>query len=279
MAKLSALLSFSTLAIQAIAFPQYQPLAGLSERELEDILPRLNVVTPPPPPGPPSDTSVKLVNDAAHPFMPLRYGDMRGPCPGLNTLASHGYLPRNGIVTPTQIINAVQDGFNMDNRLALILTYATMLVDGNPLTNLMSIGGKSALTGLDPPKPAIIGGLDTHAVFEGDVSMTRADFFFGDNHSFNQTLFNQFANFSERFGGGNYNLTAAAEYRFFRIQQSISDNPQFSFIAPRYFTAYFEAAFPLVFFVDGRTANGQLSMENALSFFRDMHFPDDFHRA
>ncbi|KIJ33615.1 hypothetical protein M422DRAFT_264382 [Sphaerobolus stellatus SS14] len=168
-----------------IAFPQYQPLGGLSERELEDILPRLNVVTPPPPPGPPSDTSVKLVNDAAHPFMPLSDGDMRDPCPGVNTLASHGYLHCNGIVTPTQIINAVQDGFNMDNTLAIILTYATMLVDGNPLTNLMSIGGKSALTGLDPPKPAIIGGLDIHAVFEGDASMTRADFFLGDNHSFN----------------------------------------------------------------------------------------------
>ncbi|KIJ48858.1 hypothetical protein M422DRAFT_247223 [Sphaerobolus stellatus SS14] len=46
MANFSTLLVFSTLAIQAIAFPQYRPLGGLSERELEDILPRLNVVTP-----------------------------------------------------------------------------------------------------------------------------------------------------------------------------------------------------------------------------------------
>ncbi|KIJ30163.1 hypothetical protein M422DRAFT_187474 [Sphaerobolus stellatus SS14] len=280
MAKFSTLFAFSALAIQAIALPQYRSLAGLSERELEGILPRLNVVTPPPsPPGPPNDTSVKLVNDAAHPFMPLQDGDIRGPCPGLNTLASHGYLPRNGIATPAQIINAVQDGFSMDNGLATLLAYATMLVDGNPLTNLMSIGGKSPLTGMDPPQPAIVGGLDTHAVFEGDASMTRADFFFGDNHSFNQTLFNQFANFSNQFGDGNYNLTTAEEYRFFRIQQSIAENPQFSFISPRFFTAYFESAFPLVFFVDGRQADGQLSVENATSFFRDMQFPDDFHRA
>lgn len=26
-------------------------------------------------------------------------GDVRGPCPGLNTLANHGYLPRNGVAT------------------------------------------------------------------------------------------------------------------------------------------------------------------------------------
>ncbi|KIJ31946.1 hypothetical protein M422DRAFT_185215, partial [Sphaerobolus stellatus SS14] len=120
-----------------------------------------------------------------------RNGDMRGPCPGLNTLASHGYPPRNGIVTPTQIINVVSDGFGMDDTLAVQLAYATMLVDGNPLMNLMSIGGKSSLTGPDPPKPAIVGGVDTHAVLEGDASMTRGDFFLGDNHSFNQTLFNE----------------------------------------------------------------------------------------
>lgn len=55
----------------------------------------------------------------------------------------------------------------MGNGLAKFLTYASFLVDGNPITNLVSIGGKSKLTGEDPPKPAIIGGLDTHQVFEG----------------------------------------------------------------------------------------------------------------
>jgi hypothetical protein len=43
-----------------------------------------------PAPGPPSDTSVKLVNDASHPYKKQRPHDIRGPCPGLNTLASHG---------------------------------------------------------------------------------------------------------------------------------------------------------------------------------------------
>ena len=55
----------------------------------------------------------------------------------------------------------------MANDLALTLTYSAMLVDGNQVTNLLSIGGKTPKTGPDPPKPAIVGGLDTHAVFEG----------------------------------------------------------------------------------------------------------------
>lgn len=61
----------------------------------------------------------------------------------------------------------------MANDLAVFLAYAVHLVDGNLLTNLISIGGKTPETGPDPPAPAIVGGLDTHAVFEGDASMTR----------------------------------------------------------------------------------------------------------
>lgn len=45
---------------------------------------------PPPPPPPIADTSARLVHDAAHPWRAPEEGDMRGPCPGLNTLASHG---------------------------------------------------------------------------------------------------------------------------------------------------------------------------------------------
>ena len=57
----------------------------------------------------------------------------------------------------------------MGNDIAVFVTYGAFLVDGNPLTNLLSIGGKSSLTGPDPPQPAIVGGLDTHAVFEGEI--------------------------------------------------------------------------------------------------------------
>jgi hypothetical protein len=58
-------------------------------------------------------------------------------------------------------------GFNMGNDLALLVTYAAMLVDGNQLTDLISIGSKTPRTGHNPPEPAIVGGLDTHGVFEG----------------------------------------------------------------------------------------------------------------
>ncbi|KIJ26514.1 hypothetical protein M422DRAFT_272390 [Sphaerobolus stellatus SS14] len=174
--------------------------------------------------------------------MPLRKGDIRGPCPGLNTLASHGYLPRNGIATPAQIVEAAQEGLSMDTNSATLVTYASMLIDGNLVTNLMSIGRKSPLTGLDPSQPATIGRLNTHAGFKGDASLTRA------------------------------------EYRFHRIQESITTNPQFSPVAPRILNAYGDPAVATILFVDGRKADGRLNLTNALGFFRDMRMPDDFHR-
>ncbi|KJA24696.1 hypothetical protein HYPSUDRAFT_161601 [Hypholoma sublateritium FD-334 SS-4] len=266
-------------AKDVVSFPNYASLAGLSERELDEIIPQLTVRTLEKPPGQMKNTLTKLVNDPAHPWIAPAPDDQRDPCPGLNTLANHGYLPRDGIATPAQIVNAVQEGFNMANDIAVFVTYAAHLVDGNLLTDLLSIGGKSAKTGPNPPSPAIVGGLDTHAVFEGDASTTRGDAFFGDNHSFNESLFDELTAFSNKFGAGFYNLSVATEFRFQRIQDSIATNPQFSLISPRYYTAYAESVFPVAFFVDGRETNGSLNMTVARGFFQDGRMPNDFFRS
>lgn len=78
------------LASTAVAFPSYGSLAGLSDEQLERIIPTLKVREPQSPPGPLKDTSAKLVNDKKHPWKPAGRNDQRGPCPGLNALASHG---------------------------------------------------------------------------------------------------------------------------------------------------------------------------------------------
>ncbi|EKM77181.1 hypothetical protein AGABI1DRAFT_122208 [Agaricus bisporus var. burnettii JB137-S8] len=265
-----SLFNFVALALactwSALAFPpSYASLGGLPREELDRILPSLQYRSPGAPPGPLKFNGTKLVNDHQHPWKPLKHGDIRGPCPGLNTLASHGYLPHNGIATPAQIINAVQEGFNMENSVARLVVYAAHLVDD--------------VTGPSPQAPANAAGLNTHALFEGDASMTRADAFFGDNHSFNETLFDEFTAFSNRFGAGKYNLTVAAEYRFHRIQESIATNPNFSFVSSRFFTAYAESVFPINFFIDGRQGDGQLDLDVARGFFQNMHMPDGFHRA
>lgn len=61
----------------------------------------------------------------------------------------------------------------MENNLAIFTCYSAFLVNGNLVTDKLSIGQKTAKTGPDPPKPATVAGLNTHNVFEGDTSMTR----------------------------------------------------------------------------------------------------------
>jgi hypothetical protein len=90
--------------------------------------------------------------------------------------------------------------------------------------------------------------------------------------------FIQFSNFSIRFGAGNYNGTVAGELRFQRIHDSIAINPEFSFVSPRYFTAYAESVFPFLFFVDGRVSDGQLNLTVARDFFQNASMPEGFFR-
>lgn len=88
------LFKFVTLALgmasPAIALPSYASLAVLPKRELDSMIPMLDFRLPLTPPGPLKFNGTKLVNDYLHPWKPLRKGDIRGPCPGMNTLASHG---------------------------------------------------------------------------------------------------------------------------------------------------------------------------------------------
>ena len=98
------------------------------------------------------------------------------------------YLPRDGVASPAQIITAVQEGmyhnettkvrydsltlllhlgFNFDHNAAVTATYLGHLLNGNIVTDLLSIGGKTPKTGPPPPAPAHAGGLSVHGTFEG----------------------------------------------------------------------------------------------------------------
>ncbi|EKM78506.1 hypothetical protein AGABI1DRAFT_114754 [Agaricus bisporus var. burnettii JB137-S8] len=275
--------SFVVLAISlvssTIAFPASRSLAGLSIEERDAAVASLRPAYPRPPPPPLADDGTKLVNDAAHRWRPAGRGDKRGPCPGLNTLSSHNWMPRNGVVTPYQMVDATQEGFNMESTLARRFTYSSHLIDGNVITDLMSIGAKTDLTGPAPPPPANPGGLNLHGFIEGDASFTRGDAFHGDNWQFNQTLFDEFAEYINKYGAGNYNYTVAGEFRYQRIQESIATNPQFNFRRLRFFAAYIETIVGVNLFTDGRRDDGQVPLEDTRSFFQDARMPDGFHRA
>ena len=53
-----------------------------------------------------------ISTSGVHKFVPPNFaaGDQRGPCPGLNALANHGYLPHNGVATIAQYTEATNKG-------------------------------------------------------------------------------------------------------------------------------------------------------------------------
>ncbi|EEB97652.1 hypothetical protein MPER_02989, partial [Moniliophthora perniciosa FA553] len=55
--------------------------------------------------------------------------DLRSPCPGLNTLANHGFLPRNGSnITIPAVLEAGLEGFNVHQDLLVLAAKASLLV-------------------------------------------------------------------------------------------------------------------------------------------------------
>ena len=52
----------------------------------------------------------KVSTTGAHAWVAPKNGDQRGPCPGLNALANHGYLPHNGVADIPTIVQAVNTG-------------------------------------------------------------------------------------------------------------------------------------------------------------------------
>ena len=85
--------------------------------------------------------------------------------------------------------------------------------------------------------------------FEGDASLTRTDFFFtGDDHTFNNTLFQQMTNLA--YIGGDktkvanyiYSPSVVAQHQFNRYQDSLNTNPNF-FFGPKAIILYGAASF------------------------------------
>lgn len=173
---------------------------------------------------------VPAPGDTVHQFIaPDPKTDIRGPCPGLNTAANHGFLARDGIVTFSELVDAQQNVYNVGFDLATLLAALGLtLTDGDPITRKLSIGCDATtrtsvaplLTGSEP-------GLDGHNKFEADTSLSRNDFFLGkgDDYTFNGTLFGMMTETT----GGNFDLNGLALYRLQRYQQSLAENPNFYF--------------------------------------------------
>ncbi|TDZ48298.1 putative sterigmatocystin biosynthesis peroxidase stcC [Colletotrichum trifolii] len=178
--------------------------------------------------------------------------DRRSPCPMVNTLANHGYLPRSGLsVSLADLIAGFTAAVNLDPA-------ATTLVGQKAL--LTSTTGNNATFNLDD--------LNAHGIIEHDGSLSRNDIYFGDNHSFKQEIWDSVASY---FTNTTISIPTAAKARAARLQAAAASNPDFSLTADGVQFSFIETALYLSIF--GNLDDGNANTEWVRVLFEQERLP------
>ncbi|KAJ3982090.1 Chloroperoxidase [Lentinula detonsa] len=203
-----------------------------------------------------------------HAFVPPGPNDSRGPCPGLNAMANHGYIPHSGIATIDEFAQGTYEVFGMGSDLSLFLPVYGTALDGDIPSLSFSIG--SILSPLLLPE----GLTASHNNYEADVSPTRGDLYeYDNNYDVQMSQFLQLYNLQSNVSDPskvNYDLDVLTAFRLSRFQQSI-DNNQYFFNGPITGVLVQPAAYQFIFrFMANKSEEypeGRLDREVLKSFF------------
>ncbi|KAJ8087932.1 hypothetical protein PM082_013483 [Marasmius tenuissimus] len=156
--------------------------------------------------------------------------DARGPCPGMNTLANHGFLPRGGRnITVSIALKAAQDAFNVQRDV--LITAAKLAVLSSPLDD------QFALTDIV-----------LHGNFEHDAFLSRFDEELGDPLAFSEQIYTVLADSNP--GVDYYNVTSGGQIQRIRTEQSRANNPNFRNTVKEFLFRSTESSFYLAVFGD-----------------------------
>ncbi|KAI1743859.1 Chloroperoxidase [Xylaria scruposa] len=181
----------------------------------------------------PLTTPINVSGKYAFKAPDLQNGDLRGPCPGLNALANHGYIPHDGIVGFLDVLGPANTVYGMSLDLITLLAGVVTAYVGNPasLHPGFSIGGVSSkssnilgnLLGLLGKPRGLIG---SHNIIESDSSPTRNDLYVtGNAYTMNMTLFERLLGFAG--DDGFITMDGLADFAADRFSESIATNPIF----------------------------------------------------
>ncbi|KIK53709.1 hypothetical protein GYMLUDRAFT_207262 [Collybiopsis luxurians FD-317 M1] len=196
--------------------------------------------------------SSATVDWSAHQWQAPGPNDSRGPCPGLNTLANHGFLPRSGTnITVQMILDAIDEGYNVQ-----------------PIT-ILRAAAKLALLTTDNIDNFDLQDLALHGTIEHDTSLSRNDFALGDNIHFNETVFTTLNNSNP--GVDYYNTTSAGQVLVQRLEEDKIANPNLINTAKEFFVRVGESA--LYLSVMGNVTTGVAPKQFVQIFFREERMP------
>lgn len=123
--------------------------------------------------------AVGLVQGEIPEWHPPHSGDLRGPCPALNSLVNHDSISRDGKqLTVPVLIKAINEQLNISVEMANTLATAGLSTASNPQSGTFSMAD-----------------LTKHHIIEHDASLSRKDAAAGDNYSFSKEIFEEFLSY------------------------------------------------------------------------------------
>jgi hypothetical protein len=149
----------------------------------------------------------------------------------MNTLANHGFLPRDGRnITRENAVYALTTALNFNATVANIMWEQAVIANPEPNATFFTLDN-----------------LNRHNVLEHDASMSREDAAFGNNHVFNQTIFDTTTQF---WTGPILDANMLANGKLFRQIVSKSTNPNYTFTTTTEAFSLGEVAAPIIIFGD-----------------------------
>ena len=181
--------------------------------------------------------------------------DIRSPCPVVNALANHGYIPSDGRNVSYNEVKTALSELGISHPLRTALTYGSYLEHkDNPPTGawafiknpfayfLRRFGMRNPDQQDSSGKECLnLDQLDRHNAVEHDVSLSRRDFAQGDNHTSQKDLVAEILNSSS--DGKRFTTEDFAKLRKQRLEQQKRDNPDLMFGSTQEVVAYGEVGF------------------------------------
>lgn len=152
-------------------------------------------------------------------------GDVRGPCPAMNSMANHHIIPHNGKnLTVSLVAEALAGTFNLSPEMGTIVA---------------GIGLNTA------PDPSLgyfqLDHLNKHNAFEHDASLSRVDFAFSGEEGVAKFDNETFHRWFSHFDGLEYiDMEIAAKARYAQVQYSRKHTPGFTYEQQHRITSYAE---------------------------------------
>ncbi|KAF9877182.1 chloroperoxidase-like protein [Colletotrichum karsti] len=172
-------------------------------------------------------SAFSLAEDPKFPYQVPDLKANRSPCPVLNALANHGYLPRDGMnINMEQLKFAFTKALNIDEKVTVKLA--------EPTFPISTTGNASTVNLKD---------MEKHNVIEHDGSLSRADVAVtGNANKFDARVWN---GVKAHFTGPTIDTKTMALARRDRVKVAMMTNPEFNLTTAQLKLSFAESAFML----------------------------------